>query len=1514
MGLGSFFSSAITIGGSIAAYSVAASNPWLAAAILVGTTVVAGQLAPKPEIPNLARELEDRTRMVRQSITNRRILYGQAKVSGPLLFVDSTEGNDTLHLVVAIAGHEIQGYKAFFINDDEIFPRGDQDASLVEVLGMPSINDFLDKSRGNLGRRAAEEQQKENSDFPNQEFTNYRPFVKVRSFKGTDSQIVDPILNSETVWTADHTLSGVAYIYARIKFNNEVFPNGIPTIRCIAEGKKVYDPRTQTTGYTDNAALCLRDYLLDTEYGLGASSDEIDEDSFISGANLADEIQDVSNSGSFNSLITEVNFTGGTNHDSLDNELVLDQNIFVRNGDKVRLTVTGGSAPTGLTADQQYFAIAYGTNRLRLATTLANARAGTAITITSAGSGELRLTKTGEPRYTSNGTINSGDKPKDIINKLLTAQAASLAYVNGKFKLITASYSTPTITFDEDDFIEGINVSPKLQRRDRFNVVKGIYPSPENNWQASDYPTLKSDTFIAQDNETIESDLGLDFTISPTMCQRLAKILLLDSREEIKISATLGLSAFTAEVGDIVYIKNDKLGFTELNSGAGKAFRVVEYRVVSKGSEQEAYIGAEITFKEVSPTVYQWATSEEQAIDPSPNTTLPNAITQSIQPQSLTLQTNIQDVTTTLGSGTIVNMIRATWVAPAGGFAAGYVLSYQKKSPDVGAVTELSLSKNTLNFDISGLEDQAVYEVGVSTVSNLGIVSLPIIEIIQVIGKSAPPPKVESFAVERLPSGVRRFTFSIDNFPADVRNGGGIIIKYKKANSISEASALTYDNLDKTLISKVNASPFEIAQPESGIYKFAAKMVDSSGNFSARSTDIVAELLSNFVTDNLLFRSESDLLFNGSVATGNVIVQDAGGGSSTLTSGGFRTANNTIEAKADPDATQNDWGTIAAVGSAGQFLPSDYTGTASAWSQLSAQWGTIVQPVETILYITKVIDMGASITFTPKITVVGEGSPLIMLQAGNRLVKNTTDGQGASGGTKPTFTLDRSTQGFANRTSFGGGLVPDANAQFTASYDSVESSGFEFTFGTGSTAITDVVIADTHTFANDEVGLETGIIAGQTVGTFAYMQVAHNVFIPPKKLNGARYFRVAVFMRAKTQAADGEDVPNPIISNITIEVDGEFTSSDVNDFNLASSTLTVDSTYPAIFNNTHGATKTLFNVWGNTATFNASTQISSNTIDFGYNHGLIDGAHLVYGRNKFTKTNDTSGTVTINDENIGLTVGTSYYVVNKTAQTIKLATSFGGSAITLTAAGSSEVHSLHKIIPQYGVDSPSAVNEAQVNGSSNAASLATAGFGTHNSGAGTFTPNAHGIYGSNIHTVRFHDLTASLDTTNNYSNATSTIKMYNLPLKSNQVASNGTTTTFEDDGNGSFIDVSGKYVALNSANTTPQQFTLPNQEIVNVQKIATGHFKMAFDEESSGITLAQITAIQNLDFNAVSANIVSKELTMTVGGKEVPAFECILYDVRAFVIGGSVINAAVYGDAIVDIFIKGPKIFNTGVA
>lgn len=116
-------------------------------------------------------------------------------------------------------------------------------------------------------------------------------FLTATAYIGTDTQAADPTLIAAvpSEWTSAHQGKGVAYIALQLKFSTTAF-SGFPTITADVQGKKVYDPRTTTTVYSNNPALCIRDYLTNARYGKGILASLIDDASIIAAANYCDAL------------------------------------------------------------------------------------------------------------------------------------------------------------------------------------------------------------------------------------------------------------------------------------------------------------------------------------------------------------------------------------------------------------------------------------------------------------------------------------------------------------------------------------------------------------------------------------------------------------------------------------------------------------------------------------------------------------------------------------------------------------------------------------------------------------------------------------------------------------------------------------------------------------------------------------------------------------------------------------------------------------------------------------------------------------------------------------------------------------------------------------------------------------------------------------------------------------------------------------------------------------------------
>ena len=231
---------------SMAAAGAAAAT-WIAASTALIITIgasVAGALLTKPPSFGDYTSQQERKQVLRSSTAPQAHIYGRTVTSGLLFFAEEEKGSSTkewVHLAIALCGHPIDGVEEIWLGDEPI---------------------------RNYGSNATYE---------------------IHS----DRQTADPFMLAKCAsWKDDMIGKGITWARISLKFDADKFPAGIPNIKFLVRGKRVLDPRNNTVAWTDNAALCIRDYY--ASY-LKVDEADINTQQFIQAANICD--QTVTNNG-----------------------------------------------------------------------------------------------------------------------------------------------------------------------------------------------------------------------------------------------------------------------------------------------------------------------------------------------------------------------------------------------------------------------------------------------------------------------------------------------------------------------------------------------------------------------------------------------------------------------------------------------------------------------------------------------------------------------------------------------------------------------------------------------------------------------------------------------------------------------------------------------------------------------------------------------------------------------------------------------------------------------------------------------------------------------------------------------------------------------------------------------------------------------------------------------------------------------------------------------------------------
>lgn len=629
-------------------------------------------LSPKPA----AREQQDNKITNRDPVAARKLIYGTTRVGGTIVYLESTgDSNEYLHLVITLATHELSSIDEVYFNDELVWDGGYQD--------------------------------------------NWGDVCEITPHLGADDQAADANLVSRiTDWTTAHKLSGVAYLYVRLKYDQDKFAAGIPNISAVVNGRKVWTGAT--TEFSNNPVWCLRDYLLDDTYGMGITEAELNTQAFADAAAVCNE---------------QVTTSTGTQN-----------------------------------------------------------------------------------RYTMDGVVDLSKQRSTIIEEMLTSMGGVFTYSGGEFYIHASKYYAPTYSFSESDITGEIAIQTKQSRRDLYNGVKGVFTSADDNFIAMDYPPIISDAYALEDGDPLYLDINLPYTTDPIRAQRLAKLILLQGRQQISATIPLNLKGLQVKIGDFIQLNNARLGWTN------KVFRVTNYEL---NIDSSGVLGTNLQVIETSASIYDWSTSDETPFVSGLTTNLPAYY-------DVSVPTNLS---TTAGAliqtdGTVLSYIDVSW-DNNDAFALSYEIQYRK-----GSDTFKSVITHNTSYRLENIEAGGSYDIKVRAINRLGARSAFVSGALLGVSDSAAPAVPTSVTAE---GGYQAITLRWTN-PADYDFRQVEIWEGDDSNS-ANASLIGYSA----------GSEFYRANLAINVTKYYfLKSVDYTGNKSAFTTAVSAT--SDFI-DNASFET-----------------------------------------------------------------------------------------------------------------------------------------------------------------------------------------------------------------------------------------------------------------------------------------------------------------------------------------------------------------------------------------------------------------------------------------------------------------------------------------------------------------------------------------------------------------------------------------------------------------------------------------------------------------------------------
>jgi hypothetical protein len=219
----------------------------LAKSAIVGSLVIAGIGSEAGAIADALSQNRGQGITTRQPAAYRGIVYGTRQVPGVMVYQSTTGSSyDQYNMVIVLAGHPCYAIQNLYLDGRKVFWNVGSDGNTTQ-------NGF------NFGGSANSTQYIG----PDGQHYNFGGLVYCKAEYGTQAlgDVIGELTANDPNWATNSngspSLVGCTYVYLKIEYDTSMFPQ-FPEIRFTVSGNcNVYDPRTETYGFTENWALCV---------------------------------------------------------------------------------------------------------------------------------------------------------------------------------------------------------------------------------------------------------------------------------------------------------------------------------------------------------------------------------------------------------------------------------------------------------------------------------------------------------------------------------------------------------------------------------------------------------------------------------------------------------------------------------------------------------------------------------------------------------------------------------------------------------------------------------------------------------------------------------------------------------------------------------------------------------------------------------------------------------------------------------------------------------------------------------------------------------------------------------------------------------------------------------------------------------------------------------------------------------------------------------------------------------
>lgn len=444
--------------------------------------------------------------------------------------------------------------------------------------------------------------------------------------------------------------------------------------------------------------------------------------------------------------------------------------------------------------------------------------------------------------FEAHGLLSTGNSRDSNLQQIEDAMAGASHFSGGVWRIMAGAWSSPVLTLNDAHLAGPIEVVQAANpSAERYNTVRGLYSPASGLGTAPDYTPYEPEAYITADGKPKPLDLPQPMVATNAQCQKLAAIAVERSRLGETINYPAHLVAWKLQPGDRVTVNNTELGYV------GKTFRMVDWSF-----SLTAPVG--LTLTEDTAAVYTGTFTDPDAIDPTSN--LGDPFARPAAPANLEAASG-NDVLQRASDGTIITRVYVTWQATnvrtilQGGYTQ---LQWRLATDTTDVWQSLDLPADASSQYLTGIQDGTALLIRVHHISGLDVPGQFSTIAHLVLGKTEPPPDVDSLAINGL---------VLSWPPVDVLDLAGYRLRAIAGSTANWAGGFA---LHEGIITD---PPYTLTASLGGLYTYMVVAVDNSGNESTTPASVTASSAYTLAGNTLEAWPQAPA-FEGTVTAGSV--------------------------------------------------------------------------------------------------------------------------------------------------------------------------------------------------------------------------------------------------------------------------------------------------------------------------------------------------------------------------------------------------------------------------------------------------------------------------------------------------------------------------------------------------------------------------------------------------------------------------------------------------------------------